>query len=231
VAEYSLLELASRLAADPGEKAVYQNDPPGYLGSRGYGELSPTELHDALGHVADTVPPELAAVIDPSAGLDQLASADLAELGISELHGVPAEPAELAELDPTDDVDGFDDDPGDLDDLDDLEATTEAGLDEGGDADVDDLPSSAAEAATPAAAAPGGGSADDLDGLDDLDDGPASAEVPFPTQDDPFAELDDGVTFDADDHDDALQGFDQPDAEVPDDAPEGADSLWEDFDV
>lgn len=115
--EYSLLELTSRLAADPAEKALYQDDPAGYLEGHGY-ELEPNELHVALAHVADSAPPEVAATIDPAGGLDQLARLDLAELGVDELHGFVAEPIALdADALGERGVDHFDglDEPGDLD--------------------------------------------------------------------------------------------------------------------
>jgi hypothetical protein len=236
VAEYSLLELASRLAADPGEKALYQTDPPGYLDSRGYGELSPDELHDALGHVADSVPPELAAVLDPSAGLDQLAEADLNELGIEELFGVPVEPVPDTGLGEAP-SEAFDDDPSGLDALDDEFD------DELDDEFVDDGPGQDGDDATSTTAAPTGdelapteqGTSDDLDavaarGEDALDDDGglstpdpfgAAADSGFDTVEDPFVDLDEGQ----------VPAIDPATPEPLEAELEGPDSIWDDFDV
>ncbi|MPY95376.1 MAG: hypothetical protein GEV08_20675 [Acidimicrobiia bacterium] len=235
MAEYSLLELASRLAADPGEKAIYQTDPPGYLDARGYGELSPGELRDALGHVADSVPPELAAVIDPSAGLDQLASADLAELGLDELHGIPVEDTLDDELEASA-LEAFDADPGELDALEVPDSGPGPGPDaarhdtdvDGTDVDGTDGDDDLARTAGEALGSDTGGTVDEPGtGADSFEDELTAAEpavassgAGFAAPEDPFAELDDDI--------DEIS----PDTTEPLEAGlEGPETLWEDFDV
>ncbi len=255
---YSLLELATRLAADASEKLRYQHDPGAYLGTHGYGELTSDEVHTAMGHVADSVPPELAAAIDPDGGLGQLVGVDLPDLGIDELYGITAEPlpAELS-LDLDDHpglVDGF----GGLgDDPDSLDAP-QRGLDDG-DADHDADDGDGALATDHHDTVADGPPGDAHGGLDGFDDVPTAIEHPgldaVDTLDDGFDDIDElqqaATAFDSDmalqEAESSLQGADDAfsSLELEDElhtqlieadlsaspVADGPDSLWEDFDV
>jgi hypothetical protein len=103
----SLLDLTGGLLSDPAEKAAFAADPHGYARAHGLADLSPTELRDALGYVADSLPAPLAARLatvaeaDPLDGLDGIVE----ELG----HVAALDPAGGADLELGDDpLDGFD---------------------------------------------------------------------------------------------------------------------------
>lgn len=61
----SLLELLSDLATDPLEQAAYSQDPATYLGDHGYSDVTGQEIAEAMGLVAETLPPWAAAGIRP----------------------------------------------------------------------------------------------------------------------------------------------------------------------
>jgi hypothetical protein len=81
----SLLEVAQGLLVDADAKAAYLADPDGFLAARGLEGLSAEDLADATGHVADTLPAEVAARLGPEgselATLDGIATLDPVALG------------------------------------------------------------------------------------------------------------------------------------------------------
>ena len=69
----TFLGMAQDLMLDADVKAAFEADPDGFLAARGFDGLSPDDLTDAVGFVAETVPPETARVLtDPDAGGDGL---------------------------------------------------------------------------------------------------------------------------------------------------------------
>ncbi len=77
----SFLEVAQELMGDEATKAAYDADPDAFLAARGFDGLTPAEVAEAVGFVADTLPVEAAArVTDGDAALDGLARLDPATL-------------------------------------------------------------------------------------------------------------------------------------------------------
>lgn len=56
----SLLELTTRLIHDESARSAFSADPDGFLAEHGIVDLSPADVSDGLGHVADALPPHLA---------------------------------------------------------------------------------------------------------------------------------------------------------------------------
>jgi hypothetical protein len=98
----SLLDVTGGLLSDPAEKAAFAVDPQGYIERHGLDDLTPTELHDALGFVADSLPAPLAAQLESIQGADQLDGLD----------AIVHDLGQVAEIDPGDSGDlGLGDDP------------------------------------------------------------------------------------------------------------------------
>jgi hypothetical protein len=137
VATQSFIEVAHDLLVDHDAKSAFADDPQGFLTSRGLGELSPEDLHDAVGFVAEALPVPVAAHLwsadsgEEAAGhpLARLAEVDPALVEVPDLGGPtfapPAHDASLPEEDVTSELPptaagdaeaGLDDDDGDLDD-------------------------------------------------------------------------------------------------------------------
>jgi len=86
VATQSFFEVAHDLLVDPDAKSAFGDDPQGFLTSRGLGDLSREDLHDAAGFVAESLPP-------PAAESLWIATSN---------EDAPGHPlAKLVELDPT----------------------------------------------------------------------------------------------------------------------------------
>src|SRR5262245_26208949 len=112
----TFLDMARELMHDTAAKAAFDADPEGFLAARGHDGLSPDDLTDAVGFVADTLPPETArALTDPEADGDALARLAQVEPVVDE----PAEPDDAAGVPG---IDGLDDD-----DLLDRDEGTDAG--------------------------------------------------------------------------------------------------------
>jgi hypothetical protein len=80
----SFLDVARELLTSAEAKAAYAADPGGFIAARGLDALTPADFEDALEHVADAVPPPVAAALAPGEGgvpaaspLASLASAPL----------------------------------------------------------------------------------------------------------------------------------------------------------
>lgn len=106
----TLLQLVETLARDPEAKSAYAAQPDAYLHSRGYDGLDEHDVYEALAHVAETVPPLLAAQLSPPDGLGGVAALDPESFdgepgGIDPLAFLPDEaPADLDDIrDPRDD--------------------------------------------------------------------------------------------------------------------------------
>jgi len=92
----SFLGVARDLMLDADAKAAFGADPDGYLAARGFDGLSPADVTDAVGFVAETLPPgPAAALTDPDGGEDALTLARLAQL----------DPTEVADMQPSPDTD------------------------------------------------------------------------------------------------------------------------------
>lgn len=72
----TLLSLVEALARDPEEKAAYTAAPDAYLERHGFGDLTPAEVNEAVAHSADTLPPPVAAQMQPGDGLNGVAAVD-----------------------------------------------------------------------------------------------------------------------------------------------------------
>lgn len=84
-----IVSLFDALREDPSERAAFAGDPDGYLSDRGWSDLGPGELREALGFVRETVPLDLAVRLpDPDATDDADTSAVLG----SYVEAVIAEP-------------------------------------------------------------------------------------------------------------------------------------------
>ena len=146
-AHTSLLELTNRLLHDEASRSAFAADPDGFLVGHGIVDLTPAEVSDGLGHVADALPPHLAVQLGPSDGGDvgtlveqfRVVTEIDPELALAELEpdgGLPeaTDPAEVSDPDATDDVDphGLLDDPGASEGADETR-TPEAPSDDGAD--------------------------------------------------------------------------------------------------
>jgi hypothetical protein len=69
----TLLTLVEALARDPEAKADYASGPDAYLERHGFGDLSPSEVNEAVLHASDALPPTVAAQVEPEGGLDSVA--------------------------------------------------------------------------------------------------------------------------------------------------------------
>lgn len=160
----SLLALARALTGDEATRAAYLDDPGGFLAARGLGDLTANDLATALPHLADALPPALAAAVigdapswvdaaDPHDTFAALAALDV-DVALARwaerIAPDPEDPLGDTGLDGLDPADGLDDRDGDLDPAD-LDAT---GLDATG-LDATDPDPADLDAADP-------------DGLDDL---------------------------------------------------------------
>jgi len=80
--------MAQDLIEDAEAKAAFDADPDAFMAARGFDGLSPADVTDAVGFVADTLPAEAATKLagsDPDAGgLTRLAELDPVELGPEE---------------------------------------------------------------------------------------------------------------------------------------------------
>lgn len=56
----SLLDVLRGVMLDPAEQAAYNADPRAYLAQFGFGDVDPADLSEAVGLVADTLPPDQA---------------------------------------------------------------------------------------------------------------------------------------------------------------------------
>ena len=83
----SFLDLARDLRTDATAKAAFAEDPETFLAARGFAALSPEDLTDAVGFVADTLPAPVAAGLAESDATGLEALTPLAELDL------PADPA------------------------------------------------------------------------------------------------------------------------------------------
>jgi len=102
----TFLDLAQDLMVDAGAKAAFDADPDGFLAARGFDGLSPADVGDAVGFVADTLPADAARQLtDPDAGGEGLVR--LARLEPIDV-ATEAEPA-LPEHDPSGELDLGDD--------------------------------------------------------------------------------------------------------------------------
>ncbi|HEY8217807.1 MAG TPA: hypothetical protein VIH82_11780 [Acidimicrobiia bacterium] len=106
----TFLEMAHDLMHDGDAKAAFDQDPEGFLAARGFDGLSPDDLTEAVGFVAETLPPETAhALTGPDAGPDALAR-------LAQVEPTVEDPADDADEDDGDDgLGAFDADDGPLD--------------------------------------------------------------------------------------------------------------------
>lgn len=65
----SLLEVLRTVALDADEQSAFQADPSGYLGEHGYEDVPADDLTEAVGLMADTLPPEAAEAVGPTGDL------------------------------------------------------------------------------------------------------------------------------------------------------------------
>jgi hypothetical protein len=205
MAAHSFLELAERLVTEPLEKAelrdaMSRDDVAGWLGERGFGDLDPEDVSTAMAHVADAMPPRVAAELGGDASLEGLAEVDLAALGLDDLDDYrPIETADTTDLDELEESFGFEAAPPDT--LDDEQLTDEVDEDQLGedddldtneldtnDLDTDELDSDELEDLAPAARVADDGTAEETGGpegslLDELRDGGALPDVPTLVED------------------------------------------------
>jgi hypothetical protein len=107
----SFLGVARDLMLDADAKAAYEADPDGYLAARGFDGLSPADVTDAVGFVAETLPPGPAAALsDPDGGDDALTLARLAQLDPTEVADMQPSPDTDVDADVTGLEEGFEDD-------------------------------------------------------------------------------------------------------------------------
>jgi hypothetical protein len=102
----SFLDMAQDLMQDAEAKAAFDADPDGFLGARGFDGLSPDDLSEAVGFVAETLPADAAVTLSDANGpADGLAR--LAELSPDDPESilVDAESPELLEQDPSGELD------------------------------------------------------------------------------------------------------------------------------
>lgn len=119
-AHTSLFDLTQQLLHDDGARAAFAEDPDAFLDQHGLADLSPDDVADGLGFVADALPPALAVQLpnawaDDSAGLPHDAAAV-----VDQLRAITEVDPDLTLEEPSADLgeDGFDDDPhGGFDDL------------------------------------------------------------------------------------------------------------------
>ena len=102
----SFLDMAQDLMRDAEAKAEFDADPDAFLAARGFEGLSPAEVGDAVGFVADTLPADAARQLtDPEAGTEGLAR--LADLEPGDV--LTDEPPDFLEHDPSGELDLPDD--------------------------------------------------------------------------------------------------------------------------
>lgn len=64
----SLLEVLRTVALDADEQSAFEADPGGYLGQHGYDDVPVDDLTEAVGLMADTLPPDEAEAVGPIGG-------------------------------------------------------------------------------------------------------------------------------------------------------------------
>lgn len=196
MAAHSFLELAERLVTEPLDKAelrdaLSRDDVAGWLGERGFGDLDPDDVTTAMAHVADAMPPRVAAELGDGASLEGLAEVDLGALGLEDLDDYrPIDTTEPTDLDDLEESlpfevgapDTLDDDQltDDADGLTETDEVDEDQLAEGEEPDTEELDEGLAPALRVADAEPTGDGTgtDELEDLDELADGPALPDVP-----------------------------------------------------
>jgi hypothetical protein len=209
----SLLDLSQQLIHDDAARLAFDADPAGFLAGHGVGEFTPDEVGEALGHVADALPPSLAV---------QMPSSDEAWDGGEPMAGLVAQFRAVADVDPAlvldeptsdelvdldefadgDPLSGLDAEPADLDDL----SSGPGDEAEQDDVDVDPTnPNAEADGSTAEPTggfgsgaadpeAPGAAAAASAD-----DDAPAEGLAPAAGAPDPFQAESTGDAFGADD--------------------------------
>lgn len=65
----TFLELTAELAREPAAKAAYEADPEAFLADRGWAELDPSDLAEALSHAVEALPASTAASLPSSSAL------------------------------------------------------------------------------------------------------------------------------------------------------------------
>src|SRR5690606_7699299 len=127
----SLLDVLRGVMLDPAEQAAYNADPRAYLAQFGFGDVDPADLSEAVGLVADTLPPDQAqaALSSTVTGTDSSFGDVTADFD-AEPGGAPAAPAGGDDPGPAGDEPTVDDDVGGDD-------VTALSFGEGGDLDDD----------------------------------------------------------------------------------------------
>ncbi len=106
-----LLELLEDLRVDPGERAAFTQDPDGYLAARGWADLEPDDLRDAVGFAREAAPLAVAMTM-PDLAADDVTVTELVEhyvtaVAVDDLDdfGSDAAPIELDDVAPIVEVD------------------------------------------------------------------------------------------------------------------------------
>ena len=135
----SLLDVLRGVMLDPAEQAAYNADPRAYLAQFGFGDVDPADLSEAVGLVADTLPPDQAqaALSSTVTGTDSSFGDVTADFD-AEPGGAPAAPAGGDDPGPAGDEPTVDDDVGGDD-------VTALSFGEGGDLDDDTFEDAAAD--------------------------------------------------------------------------------------
>ncbi len=199
----SLLDLTNQLIHDDSARSAFAEDPDGFLAGHGISDLSPVDVADGLGHVADALPPHLAVQLSPADAYDGSAATLVDQFRV--VSDVDADYT-LPELDLDDDVDvqlvpALDIDPhGAIDDAPVETGDTPEASDDPDPGDGDGEPVDGPDAGfgsggdDPASQldTPTGGDGDGVDVDDDL----GGFEVAVPDFEDPAAFDDSSVSFD-----------------------------------
>lgn len=103
----TFLGMAQELMLDADAKAAFEADPDGFLAARGFEGLSPEDVTDAVGYVAETLPPGPAeALTGPDAPGDALTRlAQVEPSTVIDSAETPPEPVLLLETDPSGELD------------------------------------------------------------------------------------------------------------------------------
>ena len=115
-AHTSLLDLTQKLLGDDGARADFAQDPDGFLDRHGLTDLSPDDVTDGLGYVADTLPPALAVQLPNGWADDHVDAPPTTEAVVDQLRTITEIDPDLTLDDLTTTLDhdpgeGFDDDP------------------------------------------------------------------------------------------------------------------------
>lgn len=79
----TFLEVVELLLTDDAAKSAYGQDPSGFLDQHGLSTFDSTDVADAMGQAAETLPIGVATQLDPEQGLDSAATMNLDDLGLS----------------------------------------------------------------------------------------------------------------------------------------------------